>query len=126
MEEALEYKINQTTTRYKNLEAPESEKKKLITAFNKSKVVPLFDILVKAKKSEAAAEAELTKAAKTLVEAKKADETGEKEKDAANSKRKSLDELIGKSNKAAQESAAAEREEKILKEQLSEVKETVE
>merc|ERR1711933_143580 len=41
-------------------------------------------------------------------------------------KRKSLDELIEKSNKAAQESAAAEREEKILKEQLSEVKETVE
>jgi len=126
MQEALEYKMKQTATRRKNLAGPEVERKKVIEAFNKSKVVPLSDILVKAKKSEADAVAQLSKAAEKVVAAKKADEESGKAKDAAVAKKKGVDELLTQVHKAEQESAVVEREEKALKGQLSEVKETVE
>jgi len=125
MEEALEYKMKQTVTRRKNLATPEEEQQKIIQVFNKSKGVPILDIWVKAKKSETDAEAKLSKAAKKLADAKKADEKSSKEKDAAVAKKKGVDDLTAAAHKAVQEAAAAEREETTLKGQLSEVKDTV-
>mmetsp|Transcript_31120 Transcript_31120/g.61120 ORF Transcript_31120/g.61120 Transcript_31120/m.61120 type:complete len:820 (+) Transcript_31120:30-2489(+) len=125
MQEALEYKMNQTATRRKNLAGNEKERKRVVEAFNKSKVVPALGVLVKARKGEAEADAKLSKAAKKLLAARKADAESTHAKRSAIAKQKALDDLTATAHKAVQESAAAEREEKALKGQLNKVKEIV-